>query len=139
MGKGVVIQQSFYEAAQILEPMERLQLYEAVFRYGVEGIEPDGLSPVSHSLFTLIRPNVDTSGNRYQARCENAQKGGAPKGNQNARKKPKTTETTNEINQRKTTGTTKRNNQDYDYDRDLSLKDKSRDNKSTGVRNDWGL
>lgn len=138
MGKGVVIQQSFYEAAQILAPMERLQLYESVFRYGLEGIEPEGLSPVSNSLFTLIRPNVDASGNRYAARCENAAKGGAPKGNQNARKKP---DSTRQNNQTETTKTTRRINQDYDFDSDSDTPSKgvSCNNKSPGGRNDWGL
>ena len=127
MGKdktGVVITVSMYEAIKPLPDNERLQLYDAVTTYGIEKKAPK-LTGYLQSIFTLMKPNIDSSQNRYRATQENGSKGGAPKGNQNARK-PKNNQTNNQTN-----------NHDIDSDIDSdSNSDKDSDSNSNcvGVR-----
>ncbi len=89
MSKAVLIQPSFYEAMKVLPDDERLLLYDCICEYSLNGIEPAKLPPIANSLFILMKPNIDSSNNRYSASVENGKKGGAPKGNQNARKQPR--------------------------------------------------
>ena len=93
MGKAVLIQPSFYEAMKILPDNERLQLYDGLCEYSITGTMVTELSPTAKSLFILMKPNIDASSARYQVCVENGKKGGAPKGNQNARKQPKNNQT----------------------------------------------
>lgn len=111
MAKGVLIQPSFYEAMKVLPDLERLALYDSICEYSLNGKEPKGLSAFANSLFALMKPNIDSANKRYAASVANGQKGGAPKGNQNARKQPK--------NKQKTTQKQPKNKQDSDLDSDL--------------------
>ncbi len=111
MARGVLIQPSFYEAMKVLPNLERLALYDGICEYSLNGKEPEGLSAFANSLFALMRPNIDSANRRYTASVENGKKGGAPKGNQNAKKQPK--------NNQKTTKKQPKNKQDYDSDLDL--------------------
>lgn len=116
MAKAVLIQPSFYESMKVLPDDERLLLYDSICEYSLHGKKPKKLSPTATSLFILMKPNIDSSNKRYAASTENGKKGGAPKGNQNARKQPKNNQTEQP-----------KNNQDYDYDFDLE-KDCDKDN-----------
>lgn len=123
MAKGVLIQASFYESMKVLPDSERLLLYDCLCEYSLNGKEPGELPPIANSLFILMKPNIDSSNRRYKASVENGKKGGAPKGNQNAKKQPKN----NQSKQPK-------NKQDYDLDYDLDLdldKDLDKDCNST--------
>lgn len=95
---------------KILPDAERLQLYDAICEYSLNGKEPESISPIANSLFILMRPNIDSSNKRYRASVENGKKGGPPKGNQNARKQPKNNQTKQP-----------KNKQDYDYDLDSDI------------------
>lgn len=89
MGKAVLIQPSFYEAMKILPDNERLLLYDGICEYSLNGALPGELPPMANSLFILMKPNIDSSSKKYNASVANGKKGGAPPGNQNARKQPK--------------------------------------------------
>lgn len=95
---------------KVLPDAERLLLYDSLCEYSLNGIEPNELSPMANSLFILMKPNIDSSNRRYKASVENGKKGGAPKGNQNAKKQPKNNQTKQP-----------KNKQDYDLDLDLDL------------------
>ena len=73
---------TFVEALDNL-PDERaeLELYRAISHYGAYGDEPQ-ISGLAKTLWTLMRPVMENSRKQY----ENGAKGGAPKGNKNARK-----------------------------------------------------
>lgn len=86
MGKGCIMLESYKEAAQYLPPLERLAYYESLMDYSFFGKEPEGLSPMAMGLFIMAKPTVDSAANRYTASVENGKKGGAPRGNQNAKK-----------------------------------------------------
>ena len=100
MADGVVFLPSYYEAIKDLPESDRLQMYDAILRYGLYG-ELIELPPALRAMLTLIKPNIDASQNRYRSAKENGSKGGAPLGNQNARKKqPENNQTVNQnINQ----------------------------------------
>lgn len=86
--EGFVFFQTYYEAMQYLADGDRLALYDAICKYALYGEEPTDLPPAAQGQFILQRPNIDASLKRYKANRENGKKGGAPKGNQNAKKQP---------------------------------------------------
>lgn len=79
-----VFYRSFRDAFCVLDKDVRLRMYEAIIDYGLDLIEPhfEGIEKV---LWTLIRPQLEANNKRFENGC----KGGAPIGNQNARKQPK--------------------------------------------------
>lgn len=81
MASGVVFLPSYHEAIKDLPDEDRLQMYDAIVRYGLYG-EAIELSGVAKALFTLIKPNIDSSQNRYRAAKANGEKGGRPAKNQ---------------------------------------------------------
>lgn len=53
---------SYYEAIQELSAQQRLDVYDAMFTYGILGEEPDFLTdPVSKAVFAAMRPNIESS------------------------------------------------------------------------------
>lgn len=90
---------SFQEAAEMMPTVEaKAAFYEAIILYGLKGIEPnfDEFTALEQQFLRLgmsnIRPNIDAAYRRRVASIANGKKGGAPKGNQNARKQPKTSQ-----------------------------------------------
>ena len=79
-----IFYRSFRDAFNALDKDVRLRMYEAVINYGLDLVEPhfEGIEKV---LWTLIRPQLEANNKRFENGC----KGGAPIGNQNARKQPK--------------------------------------------------
>ena len=76
-----------------------------------------------------MRPNILASLKRYKANRENGAKGGAPKGNQNARK-----------NNRKTTENQPKNNLNKDKDRDKDKEtDRDKEKDAPSPRSAYGL
>lgn len=90
MREGVTFYRSFHEAIQEEEdPAKRLQAYEALMNYAFYDEEPENLKGIAKAAFIVARPVIDAA----NASRDNGSKGGAPKGNQNARKNnPETTE-----------------------------------------------
>lgn len=87
---------SFFEAIKKLPESNQLELYNAIFEYGLNGIEPQ-LEGVNDAIFDLIRPQLKANRTRYENGC----KGGAPVGNSNARKQPKNNQDTTESEREK--------------------------------------
>ena len=88
---------SFDEALRELPDDARLKVYDAIFEYAFRGTVKV-LKGVEKAIFALIRPQMDANNKRYENGCKGAEagkKGGAPKGNANAKKttenNPKTT------------------------------------------------
>lgn len=85
---------SFRDAVEFADPAEQLILFKAIVNYGLDGTEPDveTFSRLGQMCWTSLKPNLRSGFNKFINGC----KGGAPKGNQNARKttkeQPKTTE-----------------------------------------------
>ena len=77
-----IFYKSFYESIKELDPLDQVQIYDAIFKYQFEAEEIE-LEGICKSIFTLIIPQLEANNKRYL----NGLKGGAPKGNQNATKK----------------------------------------------------
>lgn len=78
---------SFFDAMRVLSPEDRLKMYDAIVEYGLFGVVPD-LTGVPRALFSLMKPNIDNSNKKRDAGRAGGLAGGAPIGNQNARKNP---------------------------------------------------
>lgn len=98
---------SFYESIGSLPDDVQLILLRAVIKYGLDQAIPDfsGVpqQPFVEAIFAGIRPQLDANYKRFLNGCKGAgfgNRGGAPKGNTNARKQPqnnpKTTPNVNE-------------------------------------------
>ena len=75
---------SFYEAMKNLPKDVKVEVFDTIMEYVFNGMnpEPDKIKPFSVSIFTLIKPVIDSSEKRRKC----GSKGGAPKGNGNAKK-----------------------------------------------------
>ena len=83
-----VFYRSFYEAIQGIPESEQLKLYNGIFEYMFNDKEILKETGVAKSMFTLIKPNVDSAVKRYNASVENGKKGGRPK-KKETQEKPK--------------------------------------------------
>ena len=98
--KSFVFYGSYDEAIRMLDtPEQRDLLYCAISDFGLRGVYPEdtGDKLVDMAL-KFVRPLIDANLERKERAKENGKYGGAPKGNQNARKT-----TQNNQNQPKTT------------------------------------
>ena len=71
--------------------MLQLKYYIALCDYGLYEIEPNFSPGLETSIWLQMKALVDFSSYRSKTNSDNGKKGGAPVGNQNARKQPETT------------------------------------------------
>ncbi len=116
MRDSFVFYRSFYEALCEVDETTQLIVYKAIIEYSINGVEIE-LDGINKAMFKLIKPQLDANYSRY----ENGKKGGAPKGNTNA-KKPK--ENTNKNNQK----TTKNNQKQPNVNVNVNVNDNVNDN-----------
>ena len=79
MRDSVVLCRSYYEAISKMPRKYRLEAYEVLCGYAFDGVIPETMSDRVDSLFTLMKPTVDSAARRYRAAVENGKKGGRPK------------------------------------------------------------
>ena len=89
-----VFYDSFLSAMKHLNDAEFRECVMRIRDYALEGIDEESTSSNINIIMALVKPNLDAARRRYMASVENGKKGakygklgGAPKGNQNARKK----------------------------------------------------
>ena len=92
--RSFVMYDSFLEAMKHLSDAEFRECVMKIRDYALEGVDEESSSPMVNVIMALAKPNLDSARRRYMASVENGKKGaefgklgGAPKGNQNARKK----------------------------------------------------
>lgn len=73
MYESMIFYKSFYDAIKGLDADIQLEIYNAVFEYGLNGVQAE-LSPIASAIFTLIKPQIDAN----NIRKENGKKGGRP-------------------------------------------------------------
>lgn len=88
MRDGFVFYRSFAEALNALPKAEKEKALDFIINYALDDLEPEEAEGVAVAVFKLVKPQIDANNKRFENGC----KGGAPLGNQNARKQPKTTE-----------------------------------------------
>ena len=91
--RSFVMYDSFLEAMKHLNDVEFRECVMKIRDYALEGIDKESASPYVNIIIAMAKPNLDSARRRYMASVENGKKGaeygklgGAPKGNQNARK-----------------------------------------------------
>lgn len=99
-----IFYRSFFEAIEEVEAESQLPIYRAIAMYALDKKEPK-LTGLGKVLWRLIKPQIDANWQRFENGCKGGEhgfKGGAPMGNQNARKQPqnnpKTTANDNVLN-----------------------------------------
>ena len=92
--RSFVFYDSFLEAMKHLNDTEFRECVMRIRDYTLDGIDEESDSPMVNVIMTLAKPNLEAAKRRYEISVENGKKGavygklgGAPKGNQNARKK----------------------------------------------------
>ena len=88
-----VFYDSFLSAMKHLSDAEFRECVLKIRDYALEGVDEESSSPMVNVIMAMAKPNLDSARRRYMASVENGKKGaeygklgGAPKGNQNARK-----------------------------------------------------
>ena len=91
--RSFVMYDSFLEAAKHLNDAEFRECILRIRDYALEDIDEESQSPYVNIILAMAKPNLDSARRRYMTSVENGKKGaefgklgGAPKGNQNARK-----------------------------------------------------
>ena len=89
---------AWYDAVKALPKKAQGEALMAILGYAIEGVDASA-GGVSAAILAIAKPQIDTDNTRYDNGC----KGGAPRGNSNARKttekQPKNNRKTTEINQ----------------------------------------
>lgn len=90
----IVFYRSFYEAAKALDDHQELELYRAIFEFGLDHKNTE-MGPMAAAMFKLIQPQLEANYKKWQ----NGNKGGRPK-QEESEKEPKDNqkETKNEPN-----------------------------------------
>ena len=83
MRDSMIFYKSFADALKSLPDKDRLELYDAIFAFGIYDEEPK-LSGVNSAVFTLVRPQIEANNRKY----ENGSKGGRPKNQTETKAKP---------------------------------------------------
>ena len=92
----VIILRSYWESIKDLPDDKQLLFLKSIIEYGMNNIEPE-FTGIEKSFWIQIKATIDNSMKRYNTSIENGKKGGAPKGNNNAKKQPKNNPITTEI------------------------------------------
>ena len=87
----VIILRSYWESIKDLPDDKQLLFLKSIIEYGMNNIEPE-FTGIEKSFWIQIKATIDSSMKRYNTSIENGKKGGAPKGNNNAKKQPETTQ-----------------------------------------------
>lgn len=79
MTRAFVLFDSFIEAIDQLPPDRQWPFLKEIVAYRLDGKEPTFSSPLERMAFTVMKPSIDASAERYNKAVEDGQKGGRPK------------------------------------------------------------
>ena len=74
MYDSMIFYRSFFEAIAGLDVNTKAEVYDAIFDYGLNGVERD-LSPIAKAIFTLVKPQIDANNKRKENGKINGSKG----------------------------------------------------------------
>lgn len=133
----VIILRSYWESIKDLPDDKQLLFLKSIIEYGMDNIEPE-FTGMEKSFWIQIKTTIDSSIKRYNTSVENGKKGGAPKGNNNAKKQPETTQeqpkSTQEQPKTRVNNLYKDKDKYKDVDKDM---DKDKDVISTNILGDF--
>ena len=119
MRESFLVYKSFFILIKLLPEKSQLRVYKAMFEYNCYGNNPTFETEQEQAIWESIVAQLDANNRRY----ENAKKGGAPIGNQNAKKQLKATEKQPNINQ-ETTEKSQVNTDDFETNQKITKEEK---------------
>ena len=129
-----VIYHNYRETLEDLTDEQVGKLFRAIFDYEIDKKEPNFNGELKIA-FRFIKKDLDLNNDKYESIWErnrkNGQKGGAPKGNQNAKKQPKQPKQPDNDNEYDYDND---NEYDYDNDNDYILESK-KESKNKEINN----
>lgn len=74
-GRCFTVWPSYLDAVENLSDEQRLDVYDAMFIFGIDGVEPDFLTdPASKAVFAAMRPNIENSVKKHMGGQKGAKK-----------------------------------------------------------------
>lgn len=92
MRDSVVFYRSFYEAVKNLPPEEFKESMQAILDYSFDGKPPGTQGSIAHTVFILVKPQIDANIQRY----ENGKKGGKKPNRNGTKTEPNANQTVTE-------------------------------------------
>jgi hypothetical protein len=113
-----ILRNSWYDGIKELPIEARGEMLDAIFKLHIDGTIHQFNNPIAKMLFSMIKESMEVTSNSYYQAVENGSKGGAPKGNNNAKKKQPTLDLKNNppLNNETTVPCSKNNLIDIDID-----------------------
>lgn len=65
----MILYRSFYDAIKLLPDAIQLEIFRAIFEFGLDGIEPE-LSPIAKPFWLLIKPNLQANRTKWESGCK---------------------------------------------------------------------
>lgn len=78
--KGFVFLKSYYLAIKELPDAQRLEVYDAMCKYALDGVMPEDLSGIAKAILCLIQPTIDASQKRWERTVEIRREAGRKSG-----------------------------------------------------------
>ena len=85
-----ILRNSWYDGIKELPIEARGEMLDAIFKLHIDGTIHQFNNPIAKMMFSMIKESMEVTSNSYYQAVENGSKGGAPKGNNNAKKKQPT-------------------------------------------------
>ena len=86
MRESFIFYRSFWECVSELPESERLEVYESIFRFALNGEEPENISGISLALFKAFKPQILANYRKYENGCKGGRSKTKPNTNQNETK-----------------------------------------------------
>lgn len=90
-----IIYRSFIDAISSLPDAERLQIFDAISHYALDGKITE-LTGISYAVFTLIRPQLDANRKRFENGCKDKKKSKSKAKNKQKISKPEANDNVND-------------------------------------------
>lgn len=90
---GFVFLPSYLEAVEKVPEAYRLEVLMALCQFGIEGVEPEGMSAFAEVVLSLVRNSIAHGKSKYQSAKENGRKGGRPRKEKTEKTEAETQET----------------------------------------------
>lgn len=133
MRDSCIFYRSFYESINELPDTNKLEIYNAIFSYSLNFIEPE-LTGLSKSIFTLIKPQLDANIKRFNN--GNIPKDKQTKSKTEAKQKQKESkrEANNNVNNNNNVNDNKNKEEKINFDIFYNLYDKKVDGKDAKLK-----
>lgn len=129
-----VFYRSYYSSiGSLKKDSDKWELLDIICAFALDGEIKESKTDYINSLFQAHKFNIQASLDRRETNRINGAKGGAPEGNQNARKQPKTTENNLNANVNADGNDYLKMNDNYDDKNNEEEEEEDKDKKDNGV------